>query len=68
MGTFPIVMPTPPFDFLPSILQGQEPAFVQAFGTKPGIEGFDHSVVCRLAWPAKVQLHAIQVRPLIQSF
>ena len=66
-GTFPIVVPPPPLDFLPSILQRQEPAFVQTLFTKPGVEGLDHSVVSRLAWPAEVQLHAVQVRPLVKT-
>ena len=42
----------PSIYFLPSVLQRQEPTFVEAFSPKPGIEGLDHSVVCRLAWPA----------------
>ena len=42
----------PSIYFLPNVLQRQEPTFVEAFSPKPGIEGLDHSVVCRLAWPA----------------
>ena len=52
VGTFAVVVPPPSIYFLPSVLQRQEPTFVEAFSPKPGIEGLDHSVVCRLAWPA----------------
>ena len=43
----------------------QEPTFVEALLPQPGVEGLDHSVVCRFARTAEVQLHTVQVRPLV---
>ena len=61
--TFAVVVSAPPIYFLPSVLQRQEPTSVEAFSPKPGVEGLDHSVVCRLAQPSEVQLYSVQVGP-----
>ena len=63
MGTFAVVVPAPPLNFLPRVLQRQDPTFVEAFSPKPGVEGLNLSVVCRLAWPAEVHLSTVQNRP-----
>ena len=61
-----VVVRPPAAELLLCVLQGQEPVFVQALGSKPTVEGFDQGVVRRLARTTEVKLDAVGVSPLIQ--
>ena len=50
MWTFPILFPVPSFNFIPSVLQRQDPDFVETFLPKPRAESPDHSDVCKRGW------------------
>ena len=50
MWTFPILFPVPSFNFIPSVLQRQDPDFVETFLPKPRAESLDHSDVCKRGW------------------
>lgn len=52
MGALPIMVQSPCFDFLPSVFQGQEPAFVQTLLAPASIEGVYETVVGGPPWPA----------------
>jgi len=45
------------------MMQVQEPALIQAFISKPAIEGFDVSVLVGLAWLDESQLHSMPMTP-----
>jgi len=62
----PIIVLPPSLDLLLSILQRKKPALVQIFLAQPPVEGFYECVVRGLSQPGEVQLHSIQVGPLIQ--
>ena len=62
-GSFPIVESSPRFHLLLSIIQGQEPVFIQALLAEPPIEGLDEGVVLGLPLPAEVQGQRCSVEP-----
>ena len=54
-----VVVRPPAAELLLCVLQGQEPVFVQALGSKPTVEGFDQGVVRRLVRTTEVKLDAV---------
>ena len=50
-----------------SVLQGQEPVFLQAFLPEAALARLHESVVPGLAGTAEVQIHPVQVSPLVQA-
>src|SRR5471030_1668682 len=62
-----VVIDAPRFDPLPCIGQGEEPAGVKAFSSYPCVERFDEGIVRGRSWPGEVELHAVQVRPLVKQ-
>ena len=54
-GSFPIVESSPRFHLLLSVIQGQEPVFIQALLAEPPIEVLDEGVVLGLQPTAEVQ-------------
>ena len=63
MGYLPIVVPSPRFHLLHSILQRQEPVLVQTLSRQPGVEYLDDRAVSGLAGPAEVELHTVEIHP-----
>ncbi len=59
MGPLAIVVSSPRFHLLGSVLQGQEPVFVQALLSEPPIERLDEGVVRGLLGPSEVQFHSV---------
>ena len=49
------------FEF--GIFQRQKPVLVDAFSSDLAVEGFDKAVICRLAWTAEVENHAVDIGP-----
>jgi len=60
MGPDLIVVSTPILHFLPCIVKAQEPMRVQTLRAEAA-EGFDVSVIGRLAGPAEVERNAVDV-------
>ena len=67
-GPLLMVVAAPGFDLFLSILQAQKPVLIQAFLPKPAVERFDEGVVCGLAWPGKIQDHAMSISPQVNFF
>ena len=61
-----IILPTPGFDLLFSILEGQKPINIQTFIPEAAIEGFDKGIIHRLARTAELKRHFVFIRPFIQ--
>ena len=66
VGSLPIVVSSPGFHLLGSVLRGQEPVLVQALLTEASVERLNEGVVRGLPGPAEVQLHPVQAGPLVQ--
>ena len=64
VGSLPIVVSSPGFHLLGSVLRGQEPVLVQALLTEASVERLNEGVVRGLPGPAEVQLHPVQAGPL----
>ena len=62
-GSFPIVESSPRFHLLLSIIQGQEPVFIQALLAEPPIEGLDEGVVLGLQPAREVQGQRCSAEP-----
>jgi hypothetical protein len=62
-----VVVLTPVFDRLPRFCKGQKPILIQALLSQSAVEAFDESIVCRLAWPAELELHAVTMCPVVDS-
>ena len=60
-----VVMASPSFNFLFSILQAQKPVLVQAFLPKTAIERFDKGIIRGLPRPGEVQDYAMGVSPQV---
>ena len=64
-----VVVITPPrFNLLLCVLQGQEPAFIEAFGTDASIEGFDERVIRWFSRPAEIKNDSVAAGPVIKRF
>lgn len=61
-----VVVSTPIIHFLRCVVKAQEPVGVQAFAFELAVEGFDEAVIRWLAWPRKIQLGALLVRPDVE--
>ena len=62
-----IQVPSPFFEPVPGIGQGQEPAGVQAFCSQTAVEGLNVGVIRGCAGAGEVDLHPVQVCPLVQQ-
>ena len=60
MGTFAVVVPPPSIYFLPSVLQRQEPTFVEAFSPKPGMKA--SIIALSVDLPGRLELILPRVR------
>ena len=61
-----VVVAPPLFDPLAGIGHGQEPGGIQAFRPQGGVERLDEGIVGRLARPGEVDLHAVEIGPLVE--
>jgi hypothetical protein len=53
-------------ELVPRILQRREPLHIQTLVSQTAIETLDESVLHRMAWPNKAQLHVIGNGPSLQ--
>lgn len=46
---------------------GKEPASVEALAPDKRVQGFDEGIVSWHSWPGEVQLHTVQIGPLVEQ-
>jgi hypothetical protein len=62
-----IVISPPVFDPLPGISHGEEPRGVQAFRPQAAVERLNVGIVRGRSGPGEVNLHPVQIGPLVQA-
>ena len=67
MGSNPVVVLPPLFQFLSRIFEREEETHIQAFIPQPTIKALDISVLYWLAWPNEVQIDSMTIRPRIHG-
>lgn len=67
MRTFLIIEAPPQLDLAPSVVQRQEPVFIQALLAKAAIEALDHGVIRRCPTAGEVEFHDMLVHPSVHD-
>jgi hypothetical protein len=49
------------------VSEGEKLVLIQALLSQSTIEAFNQSIVCRLAWSAELELHAITMSPDVED-
>jgi len=62
-----VVVDPPRLDPFPRVSQREEPAGIETLGADAGVEGFNERVVRRFPRPREVQLHSVQIGPLVEQ-
>lgn len=67
MEPLPVVVALPFLNALLCVRQGREPQGVQAVSPQPGVERFEERVIRGRAGSGEVDLHPVEVGPVIEQ-